>query len=323
MRKWILAAAGLVALGLSSAAAQTYPSRNITMVIPFAAGGPTDTIGRLIAEAMSRSLGQTVIVENVVGAGGTRGPAQVAKANPDGYTILLHHVGMSTTPTLYRKLPFNPLTDFETLGLVTDAPMSLIARPNFPAKDFSEVLAYIRENKDKVSLANAGIGSASHLCGMLLMSAIGVQMTTIPYNGTGPAMTDLLGGQTDIMCDQTTNTTSHIKSGKVKAYGVTITTRVKSLPELPTLDEAGLKGFEVAVWHALYAPKGTPNDVIAKLTAALQAALKDEKVIERFAALGTEPVAQAQATPAAHKKKLEAEIVKWRPLIQAAGQFAD
>ncbi len=323
MRKWILAAAGLIAFGLSGAAAQTYPSRNITMVIPFAAGGPSDTIGRLTAEAMSKSLGQTVIVENVVGAGGTRGSAQVAKANPDGYTILLHHVGMSTAPTLYRKLPYNPLTDFETIGLVTDAPMSLVARPDFPAKDFSGVLAFIRENKDKVSYANAGIGSASHLCGMLLMSAIGVQMTTIPYNGTGPAMTDLIGGQTDIMCDQTTNTTGHIKSGKVKAYGVTITTRVKSLPELPTLDEAGLKGFEVAVWHSLYAPKGTPNDVIAKLTAALQAALKDEKVIERFAALGTEPVTQAQATPAAHTKKLEAEIVKWRPLIQAAGQFAD
>ena len=323
MRKWILAAAGLIAFGLSGAAAQTYPSRNITMVIPFAAGGPTDTIGRLIAEAMSKNLGQTVIIENVVGAGGTRGSAQVAKANPDGYTILLHHVGMSTAPTLYRKLPFNAVTDFETIGLVTDAPMSLIARPDFPAKDFSGVLAFIRENKDKVSYANAGIGSASHLCGMLLMSAIGVQMTTIPYNGTGPAMTDLIGGQTDIMCDQITNTMSHIKGGKVKAYGVTIKSRVKSLPELPTLDEAGLKGFEVAVWHGLYAPKGTPANVIAKLTAALQAALKDEKVIERFAMLGTEPVSQTEATPAAHKKKLEAEIAKWRPLIQAAGQFAD
>jgi tripartite-type tricarboxylate transporter receptor subunit TctC len=323
MRKWILAVAGLIAFGLPGTEAQTYPSRIITMVIPFAAGGPTDTIGRLIAEAMSKTLGQTVVIENVVGAGGTRGSAQVAKANPDGYTILLHHVGMSTAPTLYRKLPFNAVTDFETIGLVTDAPMSLIARPDFPAKDFGEVLAFIRENKDKVSYANAGIGSASHLCGMLLMSAIGVQMTTIPYNGTGPAMADLIGGQTDIMCDQTTNTTSHIKGGKVKAYGVTTMMRAKSLPELPTLNEAGLKGFEVAVWHGLYAPKGTPTDVVAKLTAALQAALKDEKVIERFAALGTEPVAQAQATPVAHKKKLEAEIAKWRPLIQAAGQFAD
>ena len=323
MRKWILAAAGLIAFGLSSAASQTFPSRSITMVIPFSAGGPTDTVGRLIAEAMSKTLGQTLVIENVVGAGGTRGPAQVAKANPDGYTLLLHHIGMSTAPTLYRKLPFNSVTDFETIGLVTDAPMSIVTRPNFPAKDFSEVLAFIRENKDKVSYANAGIGSASHLCGMLLMSAIGVQMTTIPYNGTGPAMTDLIGGQTDIMCDQTTNTTSHIKGGKVKAYGVTTMTRVKSLADLPTLNEAGLKGFEVAVWHGLYAPKGTPSDVTAKLTAALQVALKDEKVVERFAALGTEPVARAQATPAAHKKKLEAEIVKWRPLIQAAGQFAD
>jgi tripartite-type tricarboxylate transporter receptor subunit TctC len=323
MRKLVLAVAGLVAFGLSGASAQNYPSRTVTMLIPFAAGGPTDTVGRLIAESMSKTLGQQIIIENVVGAGGTRASGQLAKADADGYTILLHHIGMSTAPTLYRKLSFNPLTDFEMIGLVTDAPMSLIARPNLEAKNFAEALAYIKANKDKVSLGNAGVGAASHLCGMLLMSAIGVPMTTIPYNGTGPAMTDLLGGQIDLMCDQTTNTTSQIKGGKVKAYGVTTKTRVKSLPGIPTLDEAGLKGFEVAVWHGVYAPKGTPKPVVDKLSTALKAALRDPKVVERFADLGTEPVPQSEATPEAHRKKLESEINRWRPLIQAAGVYAD
>jgi tripartite-type tricarboxylate transporter receptor subunit TctC len=323
MRKWLLAAAGIFALGISGASAQNYPTRNITIVIPFAAGGPTDTVGRLIAESMSKTLGQTVVIDNVAGAGGTRGAGQVAKATPDGYTVLLHHIGMSTAPTLYRKLAYNPVTDFETIGLVTDAPMSLIARPDFPAKSFAEVLDYVKKNKDKVNYANAGVGAASHLCGMLLMSSIGVQMNTVPYKGTGPAMTDILGGQVDLMCDQTTNTTSQIKGGKVKAYGVTTKTRVKNLADLPTLDEAGLKGFDLAVWHGLYAPKGTPKEVVAKLTQALQAALKDPKVIERFAALGTEPVPQNEATPEAHLAKLKAEITKWAPLIKAAGVYAD
>jgi tripartite-type tricarboxylate transporter receptor subunit TctC len=293
------------------------------MMIPFAAGGPTDTVGRLVAESMAKTLGKTIVVENLAGAGGTRASGQLAKAEPDGYTILLHHIGMSTAPTLYRKLPFNPLTDFETVGLVTDAPMSLISRPTLEAKNFTELLAYIKKQRDKISLGNAGVGAASHLCGMLLMSAMDVPMTTIPYNGTGPAMTDLLGGQIDLMCDQTTNTTSHIKSGKVKVFGVTTKTRVKNMPDVPTLDEAGLKGFEVAVWHGIYAPKGTPKEIIAKLSKALQAALRDEKVIARFADLGTEPVSQAEATPEAHKKKLAAEIERWRPLIQKAGVYAD
>ena len=322
MRKWLLASVVLLAGGFSAASAQDYPTRNITMMIPFAAGGPTDTVGRLIAESMAKTLGKTIVVDNLAGAGGTRAPGQLAKSEPDGYTILLHHIGMSTAPTLYRKLPFNPL-EFETVGLVTDAPMSLISRPNLEAKNFGELLAYIKTQRDKISLGNAGVGAASHLCGMLLMSAMDVPMTTIPYNGTGPAMTDLLGGQIDLMCDQTTNTTSHIKSGKVKAFGVTTKARVKNMPEIPTLDEAGLKGFEVAVWHGVYAPKGTPKAVIAKLSSALQAALRDEKVIARFADLGTEPVSQAEATPEAHKKKLAAEIERWRPLIQKAGVYAD
>jgi len=323
VRRWQLVAASLIVLGISGAWAQTFPSRTITMVIPFTAGGPTDTIGRLIAEAMAKNLGQQVIIENIVGAGGTRGAAQVSKANPDGYTLLQHHVGLATSATLYRKLPFNAISDFEAIGLVTDAPMTLIARPDFAATDFAGVLEYIRKNGDKVTLGNAGMGSASHLCGMVLMSTIGVTMTTIPYNGPGPAMTDLAGGQIDLMCDQATNTASQIKAKRVKVYGVTTKTRVKLLPEVQTLDEAGLKGFEVAVWHGLYAPKGTPKDVVARLSAALQAALRDPKVVARFAGLGTEPVPQSDATPEALKRKLETETEKWRPIIEAAGAYAD
>ncbi|HMN51847.1 MAG TPA: tripartite tricarboxylate transporter substrate-binding protein [Xanthobacteraceae bacterium] len=323
MRKWLLAAAGIIALGVSGAQAQNYPARTITMLIPFAAGGPTDTVGRLIAESMTKTLGQQIVIENAAGAGGTRAPGLLVKAAPDGYTILLHHIGMSTAPTLYRKLAYKPLEDFEYIGLVTDAPMSLIARPNFEAKDFKGVLEYIAKTKEKTSYANAGIGSASHLCGMLFQAAVKQQLNTVNYNGTGPAMNDVLGGHVDDMCDQTTNTTGQIKGGKVKAYGVTTKARVKNLPDIPTLDEAGLKGFEVAVWHGVYAPKGTPKDVLDKLEKALQAALKDPKVISAFADLGTEPVPQNQATGAALKAKLAAEIAKWKPLIEAAGQFAD
>jgi tripartite-type tricarboxylate transporter receptor subunit TctC len=323
MRKWLLAAAGIFALGITGASAQNYPVRNITMVIPFAAGGPTDTVGRLIAEAMTKHLGQQVIIENLAGAGGTRAAGQVAKATPDGYTLLLHHIGMSTAPTLYRKLAYKPLEDFEYVGLVTDAPMSLIARLNFEAKDLKGVLEYIAKNKEKTSYANAGIGSASHLCGMLFQAAVKQQLNTVNYNGTGPAMNDILGGHVDLMCDQTTNTTGQIKGGKVKAFAVTTKSRVKNLPDLPTMDQAGLKGFEVAVWHGIYAPKGTPKEVVAKLTDALQKALKDPKVIESFANLGTEPVPQNEATGAALQAKLKSEIEKWRPLIQAAGVYAD
>jgi tripartite-type tricarboxylate transporter receptor subunit TctC len=270
----------------ASAFAQQYPARNINMLVPYAAGGPTDTVARVVAQAMSKPLGQTIIVENRPSAGGILAPEAVKNAKPDGYTILIHHIGMATTPALYRKLRFNPLSDFEYIGLINDVPMTLIARGNFPAKDFKEFLSYVKANKDKVSYANAGIGAASHLCGMLLMSAMQVDLLTVPYKGTAPAMNDLLGGQVDFMCDQTTNTTAQIKSGKVKVYGVTSPKRVPSLPEVPTLEEQGLKGFEVGIWHALYAPKGTPKPVIDKLVAALQGAVKDETVQKRFADLG-------------------------------------
>ena len=309
--------------GAGVAHAQDYPTKTITMIVPFSAGGPTDTVARLVAQAMGVDLKQTVIVENLGGAGGTLGAGRVARSAPDGYTIFLHHIGHSTAPALYRKLAYNPVDDFEPVGLVTDVPMTMVAKKDFPAKDFKEMLAYIKANKDKVTYANAGLGSASHLCGMLFMTTIETDLTTVPYKGTGPAMNDLLGGQVDFMCDQTTNTTSQIKAGKIKAYGVTTKTRVPSLNELPTLDEAGLKGFEVAVWHGLYAPKGTPKPIVDRLAKSLQVALKDPTLKQRFHDLGTEPVAEARATPAALKAHLRAEIDRWSPIIKKAGVYAD
>jgi tripartite-type tricarboxylate transporter receptor subunit TctC len=318
-----VAAMGILALGSAAASAQTYPTRSITMVVPFAAGGPTDTVTRLVAESMSRDLGQQVIVENVGGAGGTLGAARVAKADPDGYTLLLHHIGMATSATLYRKLPYNTLEAFDYVGLVTDVPMVIVSKPDFEPKDLKGLIEYVKANKDKVTYANAGIGAASHLCGMMFMSAIETPLTTVPYKGTGPALTDLMGGQVDFMCDQTTNTTNQIKSGKIKAYASATTKRLDVLPDVPTAAEQGLKDFQVGIWHAIYAPKGTPADVTKRLSASLQKALKDENVVKQFASLGTAPATQEEATPEALKAKLESEIKRWEPVIKAAGQYAD
>ena len=324
MRSLILASSlAALAAFAASVAAQQYPTRNVTMLVPYAAGGPTDTVARVVAQAMSKPLGQTVVVENRPSAGGILAPEQVKNAKPDGYTILIHHIGMATTPALYRQLRFNPLNDFDYVGLINDVPMTLIARGNFPAKDFKELLDYVKKNKDKVSYAHAGIGAASHLCGMLFMSAIQTEFLTVPYKGTAPAMNDLLGGQVDFMCDQTTNTTSQIKSGKVKVYGVTSPKPVPSLPNVPTLDSQGLKGFEVGIWHALYGPKGLQKPVQDKLVAALQAAVKDEGVQKRFADLGATTYPPEKATPAALQQHLKAEIDKWGPLIKKAGVYAD
>lgn len=314
---------GFALLGFAPLNAQEYPSKVITMVVPFAAGGPTDTVARLITVPMSKVLKQQVIVENVGGAGGTIAANRVAKASPDGYTVLIHHIGHSTAPALYRKLPYDAINDFEPIGLINEVPMTLVAKKDFPAKELKELIAYVKANKDKVNLANAGLGAASHLCGMLFMSAIQTDLTTVPYNGTAPAMNDLLGGQVDIMCDQTTNTTSQIKAEKIKVYGVTTKKRVASLPNVPTMDEAGLKGFEVSVWHGLYVPKSTPKPVIDKLAKALQEALKDGNVKQRFEELGTEPIAQNLATPDALRKHLKSEVDKWGPIIKKAGVYAD
>ncbi len=325
MMKKLLCGLVLPALLLTGLAAnaQEYPAKDITMIIPFAAGGPTDTVGRLIAQSMGKEIGKQIIVENVAGAGGTIAAARVARSAPDGYTIFLHHIGHSTAPALYKKLPYNAIDDFEPIGLVTDVPMTFVARKDFPANDFKELVAYVKTHKDKVTYGNAGLGAASHLCGMLFMSAIETDLTTVPYKGTGPAMNDLLGGQIDFMCDQTTNTTGQIKAGKIKAYGVTTRTRVSSLPDLPTLHEAGLTNFEVSVWHGLYAPKATPKAVIDRLVKALHVALKDPAVKQRFNDLGTEPTEEKRATPQALRTHLKAEIDKWGPIIKKAGVYAD
>ncbi|MGY3036471.1 tripartite-type tricarboxylate transporter receptor subunit TctC [Bradyrhizobium sp. USDA 4354] len=310
-------------LPFGAAFAQDYPSRTITILVPFAAGGPTDTIARLTAAGMAKSLGQQVIVENATGAGGTIGTTRAARAQPDGYTLLVHHVGISTAATLYRNLSYDTKTAFAPIGLLTNAPMTIIARPDFPPNTLKELVAYAQQQGDKLTYANAGLGAASHLCGMLFMTAIQKQLTTVPYKGNGPIMNDLLGKQIDLTCDQATNTTGPITAKQVKAYAITTKERLKSLPDLPTADEAGLKGFELGVWHGLYAPKGTPPAIVQKLTAALQAALKDPALIARFNDINTEPVPQDKATPEALGAMLTSEIDRWAPIIKAAGQYAD
>jgi len=318
---------GLVAgLGLVTAApalAQGYPSRPITLVVPFAAGGPTDVVARMLGAVMTKSLGQTIVIENKVGAGGTLAAAHVARSAPDGYTFLIHHNGMGTAPALYRKLAYNPLADFEYVSQVIDVPMTLLGRKDLPPKDFKELLAYVKANGDKVNLAHAGLGAVSHLCGMLFRQAIGVDMTTVPYQGTGPALNALLAGQVDLLCDQTTSTTPHIKAGSVKLYGVTTRERLKTLPEAPTLAEQGLAGFQVVVWHGVYAPKGTPKEAIDKFGAAIKAALNDPGVAAKLVDLGAVVVSDDKLTPAGLRTWLQEETQRYAPVIRAAGQFAD
>ena len=307
--------------------AADYPNKDkpITIVVPFTAGGPTDRVARDLAEAMRKPLGANLVVENVVGAGGTIGANKTAKAAPDGYTVLLHHIGMATSPALYRKMPYDTLNDFEYLGLINEVPMTLIGRPNLPANNYKELAAWIAQNKGSVNLGNAGLGAASHLCGLLFQSAIQVDMTTVPYKGTAPAMNDLMGGQIDLLCDQTTNTTSQIEAKSVKAFAVTTLKRLSThaLKDLPTLNEAGLKGFEVSIWHGLYAPKGTPPDVLAKLSKALQAALKDPEFIKKEQGLGAVVMTDKRIEGAEHKKFVASEIAKWGPIIKEAGTYAD
>ena len=306
-----------------SAGAQAYPTHAITMVVPFAAGGPTDVLARTVGAAMSKDLGQSIVIENRLGAGGTVAVSAVAKAKPDGYTLLIHHNGMATAPSLYRKLSFDPMTDFEYIGLVADVPMTLLGSKKFPPNSIDEFIKYARANGDKVNLATAGLGAVSQLCGTLLQGALETKFTAIPYQGTGPAMTALLGGQVDVLCDQTTQTLPQIKSDKVKLYGVTTLKRIPSLPDAPTLNESGLKGFEVVVWHGIYAPKGTPKNVVDRINAALKAAMKDPNVIQKANDLGAVIVDENRQTPAALQAWLKSEIEKWGPPLKAAGEYAD
>jgi len=327
----VLAAATAAVFAHTQASAQAFPgTKPVTFVVPFAAGGPTDRVARDLAEAMRKSVGggANFVVENVNGAGGTIGATKVAKAAPDGYTLLLFHIGMASTPALYRKLAYKPLEDFEFLGMINEVPMTLIGKPQLPANNYRDFENYIRANAGKLNIAHAGLGSASHLCGLMWQSAIKAKeaMTTIPFGGTAPAMNALVGGQVDLMCDQTTNTVGQIEAGRVKAFAVTTAKPLsnnKLLKDYPTLQEMGLKGFDLTVWHGLYAPKGTPPAVLTALNEGLKKALKDPDFIKKQESLGAVVVTDKRVEPAAHKAFVASEIVKLRAVIAAAGQYAD
>jgi tripartite-type tricarboxylate transporter receptor subunit TctC len=308
---------------IASVSAQDYPTRPINIVVPAAAGGPTDTISRVTAQAMSKILGQQITIENAGGAGGTIGTGRVVRAEPDGYTLLIYHVGLSTAATLYRKLPYDTRSAFAPVGLVTAAPMTIIGRSDLEPDTLKELIAYVKSRSTKLTFGNAGIGSASHLCGMLFMSEVQAQLTAVPYRGTAPVMNDLIGKQIDMSCDQATNTTNPIMGKQVKAYAVTTKTRLKSLPDLPTADEAGLNGFELAVWHGVFAPRGTPLAIVQKLSETLKAALKDPELAKRFNDINTEPMPEDRATPEAAQHMLISEIDRWAPIIKAVGEYAD
>ena len=321
-----LAALGVASIGAAQASDFPAKDKSITFVVPFTAGGPTDRVARDLAEAMRKHLGgATIVVDNAAGAGGSIGANKVAKANADGYTLLVHHIGMATMPTLVRNIPFKVEGDFEYLGMINDVPMTVISRPTLPANNYKELVGWVNQNKGKINLGNAGIGSASHLCGLLFQSALQVDMTAVPYKGTAPALADLIGGQIDLLCDQTTNTTAQIEGKKVKAFAVTTPKRLTTpaLKDLPTLDESGLKNFQVTIFHGLYAPKGTPADVQKKLNDALKAALKDADFVKKQEGLGAVVVSDRHTEPAEHKKFVAAEIAKWSPVIKAAGVYAD
>jgi len=317
--------AGIVLLASATLASADFPDKPVTLVVPFAAGGPSDKIARDLAEALRKPLGQTVIVDNAAGAGGTIGSAKVARATPDGYTLLVHHIGMATAPALYRKLPYKVPDDFEMLGLINEAPSVVIGKPSLEATSFADLRKWIAANGGKVNLAHAGLGSASHLCGLMFQSALKTSMTPVPYKGTAPAMTDLIGGQVDLMCEQATNAVPQIEGKKVKVYGITSLKRLPlpSLKDTPTLAESGLKDFDVQVWHGLYAPKGTPPAVLEKLNAALRTALKDPELIKREEALGLTVVNDDRLAAAGHRKFVEAEKVRWSKVIKEAGEYAD
>lgn len=315
----------LLSLSALPAAWAQYPDKPVTLVVPFAAGGPSDKIARDLAEALRKPLGQTVIVDNTAGAGGTIGAARVARAKADGYTLLVHHIGLATAPALYKKLPYDTLKDFEYLGLINEAPSVLIGRTTLAANNLAELRKWIADSEGRVNLANAGVGSASHLCGLMLQSALKSKMVAVPYKGTGPAMTDLIGGQVDLMCEQATNAVPQIEGKKVKVYGVSSKERL-SLPLLaqtPTLAEAGLADFNVTVWHGVYAPRGTPPEVLARLNAALREALKDPDLIKRQEALGLRLVTDARLSASGHKAYVQAEMARWGKVIKDSGETAE
>jgi len=322
LRRTMLGAAASMAL-MGGAWAQSFPTKPISLVVPFAAGGPTDVVARSLAAIMTTHLGQPVVVENKIGAGGTISANHVAKSAPDGYTLLIHHNGMATAPALYRKLPFSPLQDFEYISQVVDVPMTLIGRKDLPANNLKELIPYLKANAEKINVAHAGLGAVSHLCSLLFRQALGTDFPTVPFNGTAPALNALLGSQVDLLCDQTTNTTSHIKAGTVKMYGVTTLNRIPAMPDQATMDEQGMKGFQMVVWHGVYAPKGTPAAVIDKLNGAVRAGLNNAAFQARMKDLGADVVPEAKRTPQGLKTWLQAETERLGGVIRSAGTYAD
>jgi tripartite-type tricarboxylate transporter receptor subunit TctC len=306
-----------------SAQAQSFPSRPVTFVVPFAAGGPTDTLARILTERMRAPLGQTVIIENATGAAGSIGVGRVARAAPDGYTVSIGHWGTHVVNGAIYALPYDLLTDFEPIALLPANPQLIVTKTSVPAKDLKELIDWLKQNQAKISAGTAGAGSASHVSGAYLQSITGTRFPFIPYRGTGPAIQDLIAGQLDIMVDQSSNSLPHVRDGKIKAYAVTAKSRLPSAPDIPSVDEAGMPGFYISVWNGLWVPKGTPKEAIAKLTAAVQETLADPAIRARLTELGQDIPPREQQTPeglAAHQK---AEIDKWWPIIKAANIKAE
>ena len=320
MKTWLASLLAGAALAYSCvAAAQSYPSRPIAMVVPFAAGGPTDTIARIVAERMTRSLGQTVVVENVTGAAGSIGVGRVARAAPDGYTLSIGHWSTHVVNGAVYQLSYDLLKDFEPVAMIATNPQIIVTKTTVPAKDLAELIAWVKANQEKVSVGTAGVGSASHVGGIYFQNAIGAKLLFVPYRGTAPAMQDLMAGQVDLMLDQAANSLPWVRGGKIRAYAVTAKTRIAAVPDIPTVDEAGLPGLYIAVWHAIWAPKGTPKEIVARLNAAVVETLADATVRQRLADLGQEIPSPEQQRPEALGAYHAAEIAKWWPLIKAAG----
>lgn len=322
----VFALSALATLAFSThvfAADAPFPNKPITLVVPYNAGGPTDLLARTLATVMSKNLGQPINIDNVGGGGGTTGVGNVVSAPKDGYTVLVTHIGIATAPALYRNLRYNAINDLEPIGLIADVPMTVIAKPTMAADNLKDFLAFAKENKNQLSYAHAGVGSASHLCGMLLLSAINADILTIPHKGTKPAMDALLAGKVDFMCDQTINTTDKINAKAVKAYAVTSKIRLDALPNLPTLEESGLKSATLSVWQGMWVPKGTPATAAKRLNAAMQVALTDAAVLAELAKLSAKPYPAAQQTPTALRTLQKAETAKWAPIIKKAAVFAD
>ena len=308
---------------LPAMAQDAYPSKPITLVVPYAPGGGSDLLGRVLADGLHARLNQTVLVQNLAGAGSLVGSQQVAKAKPDGYTLLINHMGLSTIPALYKKAAFDPLASFELVGLYAEAPMMIMARKEFAPKTFPELVAYVKAHPDKFTMASAGMGSATHLCAILFQQVVGVPITIVQYKGAGPAVIDVRSGQVDAICDLPTTTSSMVRSGEWRGYLLTAPKRLASLPDVPTSAELGVPNLDIAVWFALYAPLGTPQPIVTTLNKALREIVQDKAVAEKLAAIETYLLPLAQATPEAHRAKLSAQIARWTAILEKAGVQAE